>query len=66
MTWSSYLRRMALELLIFFLICAAVFYLVTGRDDPATAVNTSLIATLFYGTITFVLRQRALRNQNRT
>ncbi len=66
MTWSSYLRRMALELLIFFLVCAAVIYLVTGRDNLASAINTALLATFFYGTITFVLRQRALRSQNRT
>jgi uncharacterized membrane protein len=63
MTWTTYLRRMAIELTIFFLICAVVFYLVTGRESWTTSVNTALLATFFYGLITFILRQRALRNQ---
>lgn len=64
MTWPTYLRRMALELLVFFAICSMVFYFVNGRENLVTAVNTALIATLFYGGLTFVLRQRAVRNQN--
>lgn len=63
MTWNAYLRRMGIELLLFLLSCSVVFYLVSGRESVSEAITMGLFATLIYGLVTFVLRQRAIRNQ---
>lgn len=63
MTWNTYFRRMVIELLLFLLSCSVVFYLVSGRESVSEAITMGVFATLFYGVVTFVLRQRAIRNQ---
>lgn len=64
MTWYAYLRRMAIELAIFFPSCVIIFYVFGERDSLAGAINMALLATIGYGGITFVLRQRAIRKQD--
>jgi hypothetical protein len=65
MNWAPYLRRLLVELVLFLVLAAIVFYIATGRESVASAINMALIATIAYGGITFVLRQRALGQQNR-
>jgi lipopolysaccharide export LptBFGC system permease protein LptF len=64
MKWAAYLRRLAVELVFFLLLTAFVFYLASGRDSMVGAINMAIIATVFYGGVTFVLRQRALRQED--
>jgi hypothetical protein len=65
MNWYAYLRRLAVELVIFLILTTLVFYIANGRESIAAALNMALIATLFYGGITFILRQRTLGQQDR-
>ncbi len=55
---------MGIELLLFFVSCSVVFYFVSGQESVAGAIQMGAIATIFYGIITFVLRQRAIRRQD--
>lgn len=64
MSWYAYLRRMGVELTLFFLSCSIVFYFVNGQESVVGAVNMGVVATIVYGGLTFVLRQRAIRKQN--
>jgi hypothetical protein len=64
MKWAAYLRRLAVELVFFLLLTAVVFYLATGRDSLVSAFNMAVIATVFYGGITFVLRQRSFGQED--
>ena len=64
MTWYAYLRRLAVELVIFLLLTTVIFYFATGQESIAEAINMGVIATVFYGGITFVLRQRTIRQQD--
>jgi hypothetical protein len=61
MTWSVRLRRFAVETIAFFAVACVVFYFATGRESVMGAIYTGAIATLFYGVITYFLRQRAQR-----
>lgn len=64
MIWSAYLRRMALELIVFLVVASVVFYVVNNRGSLIDAIYMGLIATLFYGGITYILRQRATRKRD--
>jgi hypothetical protein len=64
MTWYPYLRRMAIELVLFFVISSVVFYFVSGQDSVVGAINMGIIASIFYGGVTFILRQRTIRKQD--
>jgi hypothetical protein len=64
MTWYAYLRRLAVELVLFFVACCVVFYVAGGQESMLSAINMGLVATIVYGGITYILRQRTIHNQN--
>jgi hypothetical protein len=65
MNWNAYLRRLAGELALFLVACIFVFYVISGQEDFVRAVYMGLIATLCYGGVTYVLRQRTIGHQDR-
>jgi hypothetical protein len=64
MTWYPYLRRLAIELVLFLIVSSIVFYFVSGQDSVVGAINMGVIAAIFYGGVTFILRQRTIRSQD--
>lgn len=64
MTWRAYFRRMAIELVIFFIVISVVFYFAGGQESILTAVNMGLVSAVVYGGLTYILRQRTIQKQD--
>jgi hypothetical protein len=64
MAWTDFLRRMGLEIALFFLSCSIVFYFISGRDSVIASIFMGGIATIFYAGVTYYLRRRATRGQD--
>lgn len=63
MQWRKYVQRLGVEVLAFFLVFGIVVFVVTGRDSIADSVYTAAVGAIFYGVVTFILRERSLSRQ---
>lgn len=64
MQWRKHIQRLGLEVLVFFLVFAAIVFVATGRDSVVDSIYMGAIAALFYGGATYVLRARTISRQH--
>lgn len=63
MQWRKHAQRLGFEVLTFFVLFAIIVFLVTGRDSIGDSLYMGAVGAIFYGVVTYLLRERTLRGQ---